>query len=75
MAVDAEEGAPQALRVEVLATPLTKSRATRNLARNAAARVGLVAAYRYVVVDVFTDTPLQGNPLAVFTDAAGFPRS
>jgi trans-2,3-dihydro-3-hydroxyanthranilate isomerase len=26
--------------------------------------------YRYQVVDVFTDTPLQGNPVAVFTDAA-----
>jgi trans-2,3-dihydro-3-hydroxyanthranilate isomerase len=25
----------------------------------------------YVVVDVFTDTPLQGNQLAVFTSAAG----
>ncbi len=25
--------------------------------------------YRYVVADVFTDTPLQGNGLAVFTDA------
>ena len=24
---------------------------------------------RYVVVDVFTDTPLAGNQLAVFTDA------
>src|SRR5256714_2137979 len=24
---------------------------------------------RYVLVDVFTDTPLQGNQLAVFTDA------
>ena len=24
---------------------------------------------RYVVVDVFTDTPLTGNQLAVFTDA------
>jgi trans-2,3-dihydro-3-hydroxyanthranilate isomerase len=23
------------------------------------------------VVDVFTDTPLEGNPLAVFPDAAG----
>src|SRR5438552_17560597 len=23
---------------------------------------------RYVVADVFTDTPLQGNPVAVFTD-------
>jgi trans-2,3-dihydro-3-hydroxyanthranilate isomerase len=29
----------------------------------------LVGAYRYVLVDVFTDVPLQGNPLAVFTDA------
>jgi trans-2,3-dihydro-3-hydroxyanthranilate isomerase len=27
--------------------------------------------YRYVVADVFTDTPLQGNPLAVFLDARG----
>ena len=26
-------------------------------------------ALRYVVVDVFTDTPLEGNQLAVFTDA------
>ena len=25
----------------------------------------------YVVLDVFTDVPLQGNPLAVFTDGAG----
>jgi trans-2,3-dihydro-3-hydroxyanthranilate isomerase len=28
-----------------------------------------VAAFRYVVCDVFTDTPLQGNQLGVFTDA------
>ena len=27
--------------------------------------------YRYVVADVFTDTPLQGNPLAVFLDGCG----
>ncbi len=27
--------------------------------------------HSYVVADVFTDTPLQGNPLAVFEDAAG----
>jgi trans-2,3-dihydro-3-hydroxyanthranilate isomerase len=26
---------------------------------------------RYVLCDVFTDTPLAGNPLAVFTDARG----
>jgi len=32
-----------------------------------------VAAYRYVVADVFTDTPLQGNQLAVFTDARRIP--
>jgi trans-2,3-dihydro-3-hydroxyanthranilate isomerase len=30
-----------------------------------------VAAYRYVVADVFTRTPLTGNQLAVFTDARG----
>jgi len=27
--------------------------------------------YPYVIVDVFTDTPLEGNPLAVFTDGGG----
>src|SRR5919202_1717085 len=30
-----------------------------------------MAAYRYVVCDVFTDRPLSGNQLAVFTDARG----
>lgn len=29
--------------------------------------------FRYVVIDVFTDTPLEGNQLAVFTDARGLP--
>jgi trans-2,3-dihydro-3-hydroxyanthranilate isomerase len=29
--------------------------------------------FRYVIVDVFTDTPLQGNQLAVFTDAREIP--
>jgi len=32
-----------------------------------------VAGYRYVVADVFTDVPLAGNQLAVFTDARGIP--
>jgi trans-2,3-dihydro-3-hydroxyanthranilate isomerase len=32
-----------------------------------------VAGFRYVVADVFTDTPLQGNQLAVFTDARELP--
>jgi trans-2,3-dihydro-3-hydroxyanthranilate isomerase len=31
----------------------------------------LVRTFRYVVADVFTDTPLAGNPLAVFTDGRG----
>jgi trans-2,3-dihydro-3-hydroxyanthranilate isomerase len=31
------------------------------------------AAHRYVVLDVFTDTPLQGNQLAVFPDAEDIP--
>jgi trans-2,3-dihydro-3-hydroxyanthranilate isomerase len=30
-----------------------------------------VREFRYVVADVFTDTPLAGNPVAVFTDARG----
>jgi len=29
--------------------------------------------YRYVIVDVFTDRPLAGNQLAVFTDARAIP--
>ena len=32
-----------------------------------------MARYRYNVADVFTDTPLTGNQLAVFTDARGIP--
>jgi trans-2,3-dihydro-3-hydroxyanthranilate isomerase len=32
-----------------------------------------VARFRYVLVDVFTDAPLQGNQLAVFTDARDIP--
>src|SRR5215471_20304655 len=28
--------------------------------------------HRYRVVDVFTEAPLEGNPLAVFPNAAGF---
>jgi trans-2,3-dihydro-3-hydroxyanthranilate isomerase len=32
-----------------------------------------VAAFRYVVCDVFTDRPLHGNQLAVFTDARDVP--
>jgi trans-2,3-dihydro-3-hydroxyanthranilate isomerase len=32
-----------------------------------------VSPFRYVVVDVFTDKPLEGNQLAVFTDAREIP--
>jgi trans-2,3-dihydro-3-hydroxyanthranilate isomerase len=32
-----------------------------------------VASFRYVLADVFTDRPLQGNQLAVFTDARELP--
>jgi trans-2,3-dihydro-3-hydroxyanthranilate isomerase len=32
-----------------------------------------VNSFRYVVADVFTDTPLEGNQVAVFTDARGIP--
>ena len=31
----------------------------------------VATAHRYVVADVFTDRPLTGNPLAVFTDGRG----
>ena len=33
----------------------------------------MAAAFRYVVADVFTDRPLAGNQLAVFTDATDIP--
>jgi trans-2,3-dihydro-3-hydroxyanthranilate isomerase len=33
----------------------------------------MMATFRYVVCDVFTDTPLTGNQLAVFTDARELP--
>jgi trans-2,3-dihydro-3-hydroxyanthranilate isomerase len=32
-----------------------------------------MAMFRYVVADVFTDVPLAGNQLAVFTDAREIP--
>jgi trans-2,3-dihydro-3-hydroxyanthranilate isomerase len=32
-----------------------------------------VNGFRYVVADVFTDTPLEGNQVAVFTDARAIP--
>jgi trans-2,3-dihydro-3-hydroxyanthranilate isomerase len=32
-----------------------------------------VGRFRYVIADVFTDTPLQGNGVAVFTDAREIP--
>jgi trans-2,3-dihydro-3-hydroxyanthranilate isomerase len=34
-----------------------------------------MASFRYVVADVFTDRPLAGNQLAVFTDARGIPEA
>jgi trans-2,3-dihydro-3-hydroxyanthranilate isomerase len=34
-----------------------------------------VAAFRFVIADVFTDTPLTGNQLAVFTDAREIPEA
>src|SRR5204862_32782 len=54
--------------------PRARGRA-RDLARARVADRRRVSAgpFRYVVVDVFTDTPLQGNQLAVFTDARGLP--
>ena len=33
-----------------------------------------VSTYPYTVVDVFTDTPLEGNPVAVFHDGSGLER-
>ena len=32
-----------------------------------------MSGFRYVVADVFTDTPLEGNQVAVFTNARGIP--
>ena len=43
----------------------------RRYALVAPGRVARVPSLRYVVFDVFTDTALSGNQLAVFTDARG----
>ena len=32
-----------------------------------------MARFRYVIADVFTATPLEGNQVAVFTDAREIP--
>jgi trans-2,3-dihydro-3-hydroxyanthranilate isomerase len=37
--------------------------------------LAIVAGHRYVVADVFTDVPLAGNQLAVFTDAREIPEA
>ena len=44
-------------------------------ATRAASRVRAVARFRYVVCNVFTNEPLQGNQLAVFTDAREIPEA
>jgi trans-2,3-dihydro-3-hydroxyanthranilate isomerase len=45
------------------------------VARPAAAErtYNLSAMHQYKIVDVFTDTPLEGNPAAVYTDGQGIP--
>lgn len=43
----------------------------RSGSRSSAGYNAGVGAFRYVVADVFTSTPLAGNQLAVFTDARG----
>ena len=35
----------------------------------------MAGSFRYVVCDVFTDVPLAGNQLAVFTDARDIPEA
>src|SRR3972149_6375481 len=45
----------------------------RGLTRSAAGRVARMAAYRYVVADVFPSPPWRGTQLAVFPDARRIP--
>jgi trans-2,3-dihydro-3-hydroxyanthranilate isomerase len=52
---------PDAIELVAAFEPLAGTRAERHAA----------GARRYALLDVFTDTPLAGNPLAVFTDARG----
>ena len=50
--------------------PLCRSgQAARPAPPASSSSVRSVRRFRYVVADVFTDTPLTGNQLAVFTDA------
>ena len=51
-----------------------ESSQTRTARRSEArCRLSACGSYRYVVADVFTDRPLAGNQLAVFTDAREIP--
>ena len=61
----ASRAPPSAWRTRITCT--RKPRAPRGSARIESRRDA--QRFRYVVVDVFTDTPLAGNQLAVFTDA------
>ena len=63
LAERAERGQTSAPGLETILAGL---RAEREAQRTAAP-----PAYRYVVADVFTDTPLEGNAVAVFTQAGG----
>ena len=56
-----------------IATRLRDTALRSVLASRTCAYARTVSTYRYVVADVFTDTPLEGNQLAVFTDAREIP--
>jgi trans-2,3-dihydro-3-hydroxyanthranilate isomerase len=52
---------------------MSSARKKRVAGRGLPRRLEAVTRFRYVVCDVFTDTPLTGNQLAVFTDARELP--
>src|SRR5712691_10904144 len=59
---------PRAAAPNTRAPACARSGSTRFLSMSAGSLAGT---RQYVIADVFTDTPLEGNQLAVFTDGQG----
>jgi trans-2,3-dihydro-3-hydroxyanthranilate isomerase len=62
---------PQLVRLARSSLGMTHEVQLHGREHSGLARLANVRTLRYVVADVFTDTPLAGNQLAVFTDGRG----
>ena len=78
--VDAHFARAKDAGATILSEPADQSVGSPALPRRGSRRAPLdvlaghrVSRFRYVIADVFTDTPLEGNQVAVFTDAREIP--